>query len=117
MQDQIAQALFSGMLVPAVGAAAILIAWLTDKLKDDVPLGEQLRAMLPTLKRGFVAAAVSFGGVLLGAEQSGVEGAALWLTASSAGLGAFLSVANFTAPRVPKPAPKDDERPSLTRVK
>jgi len=87
----IAHALTSGALGPALGAVLVLGAWLLTRIRAGVPMGEQLRHAA-MVARPFVAPAVAAGGLVLLA--GGSYGAAI-----ATALTALLTAAGFVAPK------------------
>lgn len=87
----IAHALTSGALGPALGALLVLGAWLLGKLRAGVPIADQLRHAA-VVARPFVAPAVAAGGLVLLAGGS-------YLAAAGTAIGALLTAAGFVAPK------------------
>ena len=87
----IAHALTSGALGPAIGAALVLLGWLLSRLRHGVPLAEQAQHAL-LVARPWVAPAVAAGGAVLLAGGTATAAAAT-------AVGTLLTAAGFQAPK------------------
>lgn len=91
MEENIANAITSGMLGPATGGALVLVSWIAAKLKDGIPLKDQLRTALPTLRAAVAAAAGTTGLSLMGGMAT--------MPAIATGLAVLLAMLNLRAPK------------------
>ncbi len=94
-EQTIANALTSGMLGPMVGSVLVLVTWIAAKYQDGVPLAEQWRAMLPTLRGALIGAAGTAAPLLIAGRP--------WMESLVAGLTVAFALLNLraTKPAVP----------------
>jgi len=98
-EQQIADALTSGMLYPTVGACLVLLSWLAARIRHGVPLVDQLKHS-GALLLAALPMALSAGGVAL---LAGMEP----MKAASLAIAALMMSAGLSAPKPPQAPPAE----------
>ena len=94
----VADALTSGIVGPAIGAAMVLVAWIVARIKHGIPVLEQLKSALDGMVPFLPPSLLAGGGALMAGGT--------WKVAGAVTLGALLTASNLAkAPPAP-PAPK-----------
>lgn len=98
MEQQLADALTSGMAAPIIGAALVILAWLAGKLRHGMSLAEQVKA----------AAENAWPGLLAGISTAGVAlvVGSHYTVAIASGVTVLLALTNFKLPAGPKKTAK-----------
>ena len=98
MEQQISEALTSGMLAPSIGAALVIIVWLASKVRHGVPLRDQMKSAAASAWPALLPAGATTGIALMVGTP--------YLAAVGSGLTVLLALTNFRVPSPPsKPPP------------
>lgn len=107
MEQQLADALTSGMAAPIIGAALVILAWLAGKLRHGMSLAEQVKA----------AAENAWPGLLAGISTAGVAlvVGSHYTVAIASGVTVLLALTNFKLPAGRRRRPRPRQRRQARR--